>query len=153
MAKWRKNVLLMNAGLYSILMVLFIWLTISLDYWEGFRFAPPWLEDISGIGWLAAIVVVLGIAFAYMHFMIRKFSAKRVLRLIRSQHSIDDAEKLENAFKKNTRPWRSIFAKEPAGWTRRSRKTLHEVVKEADSYVQLLNDQFTNPSGQAKKEE
>jgi hypothetical protein len=54
---------------------------------------------------------------------------------------------LQKAFGKNTRPWRSIFFTRPAGWGKRARHPLAEVLAEADRYVQSLNDRFTNPSG------
>ena len=46
-----------------------------------------------------------------------------------------------------SRPWRGIFAKQPAGWGRRSRRVLEELSQQANFYVQSLNDRFTNPSG------
>ena len=65
------------------------------------------------------------------------------------------AEKLDlrgdivGAFIKNTAAWRSIFAKQPAGWGRWSRKQLRKVIEETDTYVQTLNDRYTNPSGRS----
>ena len=51
------------------------------------------------------------------------------------------------AFRRGTRPWRSIFSTRPVGWGRSTRKKLHQIVQDTDSYVQSLNDRFTNPSG------
>jgi hypothetical protein len=51
------------------------------------------------------------------------------------------------AFLRSTKPWRSIFRKNPAGWGRRSKKQLRQVLQATDTYIQTLNDQFTNPSG------
>ncbi|MCU7809462.1 MAG: dynamin family protein, partial [Candidatus Thiodiazotropha sp. (ex Semelilucina semeliformis)] len=55
-----------------------------------------------------------------------------------------------SAFLRSTKPWRSIFRKHPAGWGRKSRRQLREVVQATDTYIQTLNDQFTNPSGSEK---
>ena len=153
LVKWRNTVLWINAAIYALLAIIFTWISVTLDYWDGLHFSPPWLESISGIGWLAVIFTILGVSFTYLHFMVRRFSARRVMHSIRQQYTADEADKLINAFKKNTRPWRSIFAKEPAGWGRRSRKALNDIIREADSYVQLLNDQFTNPSGHKAADE
>jgi hypothetical protein len=51
------------------------------------------------------------------------------------------------AFKRSSAPWRSIFSKKPAGWSRRTRSRLHEVIEQTDDYVQTLNNRFTNPAG------
>ena len=51
------------------------------------------------------------------------------------------------AFQRSTKLWRSIFQKSPAGWGRRARKRLSQVIQDTDTYIQTLNDQFTNPSG------
>jgi hypothetical protein len=51
------------------------------------------------------------------------------------------------AFRLNTKPWRSIFSRNPTGWNRRSRRRILQVLEDADRYVQDLNDRFTNPSG------
>ncbi len=153
LGKWRNTVLWINSAIYALLAIIFIWISIALDYWDGLHFSPPWLQSISGIGWLAVIITLLGISLAYLHFMVRRFSAKRIIRSILRQHDTEDADRLVNAFKKNTRPWRSIFAKEPVGWNRRSKKALNDIIKEADTFVQMLNDQFTNPSGHIAKDE
>ena len=55
---------------------------------------------------------------------------------------------LVRAFLRNTKPWRSIFARTPVGWGRLARKRLKRVLEDTDTYVQTLNDRFTNPSGE-----
>jgi hypothetical protein len=52
-----------------------------------------------------------------------------------------------SAFRKSTRGWRSIWQGSPAGWGTRTRRRLAGVVEDTDTYVQTLNDRFTNPSG------
>ena len=42
---------------------------------------------------------------------------------------------------------RSVFAINPAGWGRRSRKTIVRVRNEADNFVKTLNDKFADPLG------
>lgn len=147
---WRNRVLVSNAVIYSILIAFLLWLTIRLDYWDGWRFSPAWLDSPGSIIWVTVFLVLFAIGLTYIHFSIRKFVGNRVVHALIKNRTGDDADKLKNAFYRNIKPWRSIFAKEPAGWTRRSRNTLKAVVRDADDYVQMLNDQFTNPSGQRK---
>ena len=54
---------------------------------------------------------------------------------------------LTNAFAHNTRFWRSIFARSPAGWGAGAKRRLHKVRQDSNLYIQTLNDRFTNPSG------
>ena len=56
---------------------------------------------------------------------------------------------LGSAFAANTRFWRSIFARHPAGWSRRSRRRIQRVLEDADRYVQDLNDQLHQPVRQS----
>ena len=50
----------------------------------------------------------------------------------------------------NTRPWVSIFRRLPVGWNNGSSRRLQRVIGEANRYVQILNDRFTDPSGELK---
>jgi hypothetical protein len=52
------------------------------------------------------------------------------------------------AFQRNIVPWRSIFARNPVGWSGSTKRRLAKVREDANSYVQTLNDRFTNPSGE-----
>jgi hypothetical protein len=58
-----------------------------------------------------------------------------------------ELERIRNAFVFNTRPWHSIFRKSPVGWGGRTQRRLQRVIEAANSYVQRLNDTFTDPSG------
>jgi hypothetical protein len=149
--RWRVRTLWFDAGFYSLLLLLFVAITVGLDYWEGLRFSPPWLESAGSIGWLTVIIVIIGVFLAYLHFLARKIAGRGVIRWIQKKFlNEEDAARLTHAFRKNSRPWRSIFARQPAGWNKRAVKKLKDIVQEADSYVQMLNDRFTNPSGEKR---
>ncbi|MCY4506106.1 MAG: dynamin family protein, partial [Acidobacteria bacterium] len=51
------------------------------------------------------------------------------------------------AFRNSAGGWRSIFWRRPVGWEPRSRRRVADVLLEANGYVQLLNDRYTDPSG------
>ena len=51
------------------------------------------------------------------------------------------------AFNKSTVAYRPMFLKGPAGWNEVTQQTIDEIINEANDYIQALNDQFTNPSG------
>jgi hypothetical protein len=83
-----------------------------------------------------------------VHYGVRKLAAKSLVGAAeRMGQKLGIRGSLAAAFRANTRPWRSIFSRQPAGWGRRSRRRIQRVLEDADRYVQDLNDRFTNPSG------
>ena len=154
-AQWRRSVLWMDAGWFTLLFAGLVALSVTMGYWDGVRFAPPWLDTLEESTWRWGTALGLGVALlVYLHFVARKLSARRVLRRIRSLISRPhESEPVSRAFMRNTRFWRSIFEDEPAGWNRRNRRRLHDVIAAADDYVQVLNDRFANPSGAGSSSE
>jgi hypothetical protein len=51
------------------------------------------------------------------------------------------------AFKKNSRWYRCLLKRKPAGWGRRTQRRLAKVLEDTSRYIQKLNDMYTNPSG------
>ena len=146
---WRRRVLVGDAVVFGILGALLLGLSIQLGWWQGPEGGPPWAAASLGplrVGSLLAILAVAG-AIA-VHFIIRGFAARSLIPWLRGQAA---ALKLRGdvlaAFLKSTRPWRSIWQADPAGWSKRTRRQLGRVVEDTDTYVQTLNDRFTNPSG------
>jgi hypothetical protein len=83
-----------------------------------------------------------------VHFGVRRLAAASLMGTAeRLGQKLGVRGSLKGAFRVNTKPWRSIFSRHPAGWTRRSRRLILKVLEDADRYVQDLNDRFTNPSG------
>ncbi len=99
-------------------------------------------NPVSLSGLIVAIVLVMLIG----HFAMRKLVADIMVRKMRSGN---DARYVK-AFRKNTRFYRSLFRGSPVGWGRRSRNSVESVIEHASSFVQSLNDQFTNPSGRPR---
>jgi GTPase SAR1 family protein len=148
---WRKRVLWGDGILMGLLLTLLFGLSINAGYWQGFSFAPPWLASgfNSPLPWL--IIALLIVALSGIHFGVRQLAARSLLGKIRKQASKAGLKgDPANAFSRSTKPWRSILRKNPAGWGRKSRRQLREVLQSTDTYIQTLNDQFTNPSGTEK---
>jgi len=92
-----------------------------------------------------AAIAGTGIA---LHLGLRELAARSLSGwLKKEQDSLPIKINLLQAFRKNTRPWRSLLHKKHAGWNRRTRRMLTTIINQADDYVQQLNDRFTNPSG------
>ncbi|MCP3667157.1 MAG: dynamin family protein [Gammaproteobacteria bacterium] len=146
---WRKRVLWGDAFGFGILGMLLLTLTVELGYWSGISFIPPWLDSFNNSPLLRSVTAVIVIlTLLGVHFGIRSLAARSLSGMVkRMAETLNIRGNLPLAFARNTRPWRSIFSRKPAGWGRGSQKRLTQVIQDADEYVQTLNDRFTNPSG------
>lgn len=150
LGKWKRRVLWGDGLAFGLLLVAGLTFSIRQGYWQGLRFAPPWWDDLAASpGQLYAGGIVLAIVVFGLHYLVRAAAARSLQRTVnRHAQQLGVRGDLVNAFRRNTRPWRSIFSNSPAGWGRRARKRLKQVLQDADSFVQTLNDRFTNPSGE-----
>lgn len=112
-------------------------------------------------GWGIGLAVVVG-GFASVHWKIRSRVRDQLITAFRqdqAQHTqhprdwlgADYTEHMIGAFQRSTCWYRSIFQKEPAGWNAGARAIVERVQAEADSFVQQLNDLYTNPAGSAQE--
>jgi len=147
---WRQRVLVGDLVVFGTLAALLLGISIQLGWWQGLVFQPPWAGATLGRVPVSLVVLLLALlAAAGVHFAIRGLATRSLLPWLGKQAA---ALKLRGnvvaAFARSTRPWRSVFRAEPAGWGRRTRRDLTRVVEDTDTYVQALNDRFTNPSGE-----
>jgi hypothetical protein len=146
----RRWVLLLDSTIFAAFLLLFFVVTIGGGYWEGVSLKLPLLDKLHGgtsvrLGLLA---IVLLIAF-YIHLSVRRWASKRATRKVLGEIKDPDLHpNYSGAFQKNSRWWRSVFNRQPAGWGRRTIERLGKVVDDTNQYIQKLNDQYTNPSGE-----
>ena len=146
---WKKRVIWGDGIIFGLILVLLLFFSSELGYWQGFSFAPPWLESFTSTPWMlyGSLIVLLIIVYG-VHHLVRSITAKSIRKKLTGRaESLGIKGDLSKAFYRNTRPWRTIFSKSPAGWGIWARKRLYQVTQDADGYVQILNDRFTNPSG------
>lgn len=148
---WKRRVLWFDGIAFGVIVTGLFLLSVYLNYWDGIRFSPPWLDSLSGSSRLLWFVIGgMALLAACLHFYLRRLAAQTVVtRLKRESARNDEREWLVRAFLKNVRAWRSLFRVEPIGWGRRAKTRLTEILNDANRYVQMLNDRFTNPSGEA----
>ena len=148
-ASWKRAVLWLDGVIVAGLVLAFAAWTISAGYWTGLQFSAPWFDFLVSTPWLLVLAaVVLASAGGYLHYLMRKVSARFISRRISRDPELDDVRTwVARAFAHNTRIWRTILSASPAGWGRGARRRIAEVAADADRFVQLLNDRFTNPSG------
>jgi hypothetical protein len=146
-SRWRRGVLWTDGIVFGLIAVGVLVLSLWQGWWDGLKLAPDWAQVFDGRSWLAILAaVVVALVALGLHFQIRGLVAGRVSRHLHNQGIPGD---IHNAFRKNTRFWRSIFRPQPVGWGRRSRRRVRKVLGDTGSFVQRLNDRFTNPSGRA----
>jgi len=146
---WRNRTLIADAIVFGLLLVLFLVWSIGSGHWKGFVYEPQWLLSLKTVTWgpeiLATILILIAVA---AHFGIRRLAAKSLAPWIRKQQKKEGLRgDLVEAFGRNTRLWRTIFAGSPVGWGIGVKRRLQRVKEDCDSYVQTLNDRFTRPSG------
>jgi hypothetical protein len=152
LARWRRRVLWSDGILFGVIVVGVLGWNVWTGEWLGGRFISSLWQQLFDAPVLPLVVlgVVLGLA-GYVHFSFRRMAVKHIIaKLQRDRHDLHETEflgSLGNAFRKNTRFWRSIFCQQPTGWGHRARRLLAAVRSEANTYVQALNNRFTNPSG------
>jgi len=149
-ARWRKLVYRADALLAVIYLVVGLFMMQWLGFRDGFTWSKPewWQGSSSNIAWTLIFSLLAAGVFVFLHFKARKFAARRVISKLEKQLTPGlELERIRNAFIFNTRPWHSIFRKSPVGWGGRTQRRLQRVIEAANSYVQRLNDTFTDPSG------
>ncbi len=151
LAHWKKRVLIGDAVVMGGLLLALLAYSINAGYWQGFHFAPSWLGPEASPFIAPILAILLVLALGGIHFGVRTLAARSLLSGLRKKaKELGIKANPVSAFLRSTRPWRSILRKNPAGWSRKSRKQLRAVLQSTDVYIQTLNDQFTNPSGSEK---
>ena len=153
LAEWRGRVLRLDAVVFGLLAALVGGWTLWTGEWDGLSFShPTWaaLFDLDPLWRLVLLAVALA-AGGYLHARLRGRAARAVLARLAKQppdtHGTRFADSLPRAFRNSAGGWRSIFWRRPVGWEGRSRRRVADVLLEANGYVQLLNDRYTDPSG------
>lgn len=140
--RWRKRTLWGNGLVFGTALIAFL-------AWMVAGGGLGMIQGSTGTSWvtltLIAIFIVLSLA---AHYGVRSLAAKSVARSLATEVEKEDLRvDLATAFTRNTRFWRSIFARSPVGWGAGTRRRLHKVQQDSNLYIQTLNDRFTNPSG------
>ncbi len=145
--QWKGRVLLYDGILLGLLVIA---AGVGLAVTDSWHLIQNCITGITA-GEAAPIIATalfLGIA-GYIHFSIRRNVARSILKQlpeeIRRDHTA--ARQFSRAFSKSTAGYRPLFLKKPAGWNGTNRRILARVKADANDYIQILNDQFTDPSG------
>ncbi len=147
LSKWKSRVILFDTMAFGVLAILAGVVLTMNESWGLLTTFPN--EIIQGETTALVIASFLVIGIIYIHFSIRRAVANNQLKKLANELG-NDNETYKNymqAFNKSTAAHRPIFLKNPAGWNEVAQQTIDEIINEANDYIQALNDQFTNPSG------
>lgn len=147
LTKWKSRVFLFDGMVFSTLAVLAgVALTMN-ESWGLLTTFPD--EFMQGETTALALTSLLVISIIYIHFSIRRAVANNLLKKLANEIGSDHEtyKQYMQAFNKSTAAYRPMFLKRPAGWNEVTQQTIDEIINEANDYIQALNDQFTNPSG------
>ena len=137
---WAKRVLMIDLVLLiPILIALAIYHIKHIGTGTGFDSFGKW-------GLISSIIVSL-ILLLVVHQFIRRAISKWMAKSLPE----DDLEgSIRLAFLKNTRWYQPMLRPYVVGWNKSTRLKLSELRDAADIFVQKLNDEYTNPSGDEK---
>ena len=146
-ARWRKRTLIADGIILALLALVFLAWSINAGHWHGLSYEAQWLETLKGISWgIEGLEVLIVLLLVFAHFKVRQLAAKSVLPWLRKQV---EGQFLPGdiiaAFERNTRAWRTVFSGKPVGWNSRARAKVQRVINDCESYIQTLNQRYTNP--------
>lgn len=138
---WRKRVIRFDLIAAVVVAVVVIGTSFLLGAFGAlFTFV---LSLFSNPATMLGFIIGIALIALAVHFSIRSKVAGYMLT--KMDGTPDEPYKW--AFTKNTRFFRSVFSRSPAGWNSKSRKDVEDVLEEASDFVQKLNDQYALPSG------
>jgi len=148
-SSWHNKIIWLDGIIFGAVLAAFLAATIWGGYWQGLTLNLPFLDNLPGGNYSKlALLALLVLLFGYVHFFIRRFTANYVSRKLLAQVNDPDLKtNYARAFNKNSRWYRSLLMRKPAGWGRRARRRLAKVLEDTNTYIQKLNDMYTNPSG------
>lgn len=151
LSKWKSKVMLFDGLAFGTLAVIAGALLTMTESWGMLKTFPD--EVMQSETSAVAIAAFFLITAMYTHFSIRRAVANRMLKKLATEFSKDPDiyKQYMQAFNKSTAAYRPMFLSGPAGWNDVAEDTIDEVINEANDYIQTLNDQFTNPSGNGQE--
>jgi GTPase SAR1 family protein len=146
--RWRLRTLWGDGIALGLLFILSLAGTINIGYWSDPSSQPGWVATLISLSLDLVFFALLAAIATAIHFGIRRLAALSLAKSLRAEAAaLGIRGDLMAAFERNIRPWRTLLTVTPSGWTGAAKRRLAQIREEANTYVQTLNDRFTNPSG------
>jgi len=140
MKRWRKRVIITDLVIFIPLIIGLLALVYSFDLLN-----QPWLSQLQTNKVMGLISVGVLAFLAYLlHLFIKSSLVNGIAKTLNTEDAYGN---IANAFRKNTKWYRSIFRSNPVGWGSGVRKRLDGIRNDIDQFVQTLNDRYTSPAG------
>lgn len=149
--RWRSRTLWLDVVVLLAVVGSFLGWSIAAGHWEGLSYQPDWLAwmEAQGIDYAlqyaegAAVLALLG-----LHFGVRSLAAATIRPWLRreAKNKALPGDVLA-AFAANTKRWGREFSGLPFGFSQRCERLISDVLHDCETYVQRLNERFTNPKG------
>ena len=135
---WMKRVLMVDL---VVLLPIFI---VMLVYFVRHYGTGTAFDSFGQTGFIAAIVLAFLLLFL-VHQLVRSVIAKWVAKSLPEKEL---SGSVRNGFLRNTSWWQPLWRPFAAGWNKHAQDKLLKIREDANRFVQTLNDEYTNPSGQ-----
>ena len=147
--RWRTRTLLTDAILLIGTVAAFMTWSIGHAQWQGLTYHAAWLDLIKTVPWgLEGLEGFLALLVIGVHFGVRHLAALSVMPWLRKQVAAHNPPgNVIAAFQHNTRFWRTVLLGRAFGWGSKSRSEIDRVLQNCESFIQTLNEHFTNPKG------
>jgi hypothetical protein len=149
-SQWRSKIIWLDGIILGTVVAAFLVVTIWGGYWQGLTLKLPFLDRLPGGNYSRlGLLVLLALLFGYVHYRFRRFVSNIVTRNLLAEVKDPDLKtNYARAFQKNSRWYRSVLMRKPAGWGRWTQRRLAKVLEDTNSYIQKLNDMYTSPAGE-----
>jgi hypothetical protein len=151
MRRWRAATVRLDLLVLVLAAAGFFAWSIAAGDWDGLSYRPAWLTWLEAQGMERApqIATALVVALAGLaHLGMRRIAAGGVGKWLKRQ--IQDKQPPGDplgAFNANVRRWGGELSGRPAGLNKWAEERITKVLHECETYVQSLNERFTNPRG------
>ena len=147
--KWRRLTLFFDGVIFGLIGFIAFILIIWPGYLQDTLLHTALVRLYEKVPYVVYTLAGICLAGAgYIHFTLRRKAASWVARKCLAPIS-DPSEQanFRQAFNKNSRWYRSIIFKRPAGWSKKALASLAQIREDADVFILKLNDMYTDPSG------
>jgi len=136
---WMKRVLMVD-----VFVLLPMFLAMLIYFIKHFGSGTAF--DKFGTSGVVSAVVLAFLLLFLVHHLVRGFVAKWIIKSLPEKELLGS---VRSGFLRNAKWWQPMWRPFVVGWNKSARAKLIKIREDANRFVQQLNDEYTNPSGQS----